>query len=266
MIRIAILILLFLSVLHAEAVEWPADGTAAPGKSGVEKTAPPAPSLESQLAECVRNFDDRGLDKLVDEATSELTQTPANANLQLLIAKSYLARCDLRRFKRKTMPIEKAEDKTLREHQAILAEQGVTYAEKAVALEPESSEAHRVLGELYIHEITGPIAAFRYGPKGKSHLESAMELDANNPEAKRAYGLMYLYNPPFNGGDRKKAASTFDQLGTAGGDDRVYVLAGRAYIELEQPQVAVDRLKKALEINPRNLEAQELLKQLGEQP
>ena len=217
---------------------------------------------ENRLKKAQQTFNDAELDRLIAENTPAADQKPDDFELQLLLAKVYLDRCDLRRFKRKTFDLERKEDKSLRNQQEELSQRGMVYGERATKLRPTSSEANRVVGELWIHQITGPITGLRFGPKGKSFIERAIELDAKNLEARRALGLMYLYNPPFNGGDKDKAAETFDQIAATGGDDRCYVLSARAYIKKDDPATAAQRLQKALEINPENVEATTLLKQL----
>jgi tetratricopeptide (TPR) repeat protein len=213
----------------------------------------------TRLEEAQRTFDDSALDRLITAITPTADSSLADFETQLLLSKVYLVRCDLRRFKRKTYEISKAENKSLREQQEELAKRGMVYAERAIALRPNSSEAHRVTGELWIHQITGPLTGFRFGPNGKDSIEKAIQLDPKNLEARRALGLMYLYNPPFNGGDKEKAAKTFDELSEAGGGDRCYVLAARAYLEKNDINAARSRLKRALELNPENVEAKKLL-------
>jgi len=215
-----------------------------------------------RLDEAQRTFDDSTLDRLIEEVKPLADQAVKQFEVQQLLSQVYLVRCDLRRFKRKSYEVSRKEDKALRNQQEELAKRGMVYSERAVALQPNSSEAHRVMGELWIHEITGPISGIRFGPKGKDEIEKAIQLDPQNLEARRALGLMYLYNPPFNGGDKDKAAETFDQLSEAGGGDRCYVLAARAYIEKDDPNRALIRLKRALELNPENLEAKTLLEQV----
>lgn len=227
-----------------------------------QPTDPQIDAWSRSLEAAQRSFDDSALDRLIQEAKRIADQSPERFEVQHLLSRVYLVRCDLRRFKRKTYDLSRKEDKALRKEQEELAKGGAVYAERAVALEPDSSEAHRVLGELWIHQITGPISGIRFGPKGKDSIEKAIQLDPQNLEARRALGLMYLYNPPFNGGDKDKAAETFDQLSEAGGGDRCYVLAARAYLEKEDPARARPRLQKALELNPDNLEAEFLLKEL----
>jgi TPR repeat protein len=217
---------------------------------------------ENRLTKARQTFDDAELDRLATEIAPVAEQRPDNLETQLLLAKVYLERCDLRRFKRKTFHLDRKEDKALRDQQETLSKQGMVYGSRATKLRPTSSEANRVVGELWIHQITGPISGLRFGPKGKSFIERAIELDKKNLEARRALGLMYLYNPPFNGGDKDKAAETFDQIASAGGDDRCYVLAARAYIKKDDPTTAAQRIKKGLEINPTNLEAIALLRQI----
>jgi len=231
---------------------------------GLERTIPDRTQadMEARYKNAVRNFDDHALADLIREATGVLQQKPNDYTTNLLVAKCYLARCDLRRSKRKTYDLKRSLGKSLRRQQAEMAETGLKYAEKAVEAEGKSSEAYRVEGELTIHRISGPIAGFRYGPKGKALIEKALELDPSNLEARRAIGLMYLYNPPFNGGNKKKAAETFDEVIKSGGDDRAYVLAARAYLKLKEKEIARERLTKALELNPRNLEAKALFMKL----
>jgi hypothetical protein len=257
--------------------DWPSDRQKQPSNPdtpppATKEAAPSSPQatgvqgFPERLAEAVKAFDDGALAKLLDEAI-QAASAKGDAESQLLAAKCYLARCDLRRFMRKSYDLEKKRDKELRNEDATLAAAGLVYAEKAVALAPNSSEAERVTGELYIHQITGPIAGFRYGPKGRQHIEKAIELDPRSAEARRAIGLMYLYNPSINGGDPDKAAKTFDNAIELGGDDRCYVLAGRAYVKIKKTGSARLRFLAALKINPKNLEAQELLKQVqGEAP
>lgn len=219
-------------------------------------------ACERRLSEAIRTFNDTELVKILEECQPKLSSRTTDFRAQIFIAKCYLARCDLRRFMRKTYDLERKRDKELREEDAVLGEIGVPFAERATTLDPGSSEAFRVLGELYIHQITGPITGFRFGPKGKQNIEKALELDPKNHEAKRAIGLMYLYNPPINGGDTQLAAQTFDQAIQLGGDDRAYVLSARAYIKLEDKPAAVQRLNKALSLNPSNLEAKALLEKI----
>lgn len=222
-------------------------------------------SPEARLQKAVRHFDDKALAVLIEELSGN-TSEETESKIQLLRAKCYLARCDLRRFMRKTYDLEKKQDKEYRQEEADLAEAGLAHALRALEFDPQSSEAQRVAGELHIHQITGPIAGFRHGPKGRTHVEKAIELDPKNPEAHRAIGLMYLYNPAINGGDPKKAAETFDSAVKMGGDDRAYVLAGRAYLKLEDLTTAKERFMAALKANPDNVEARELLKQMEGSP
>jgi Flp pilus assembly protein TadD len=258
-------VLFFLSgTVYAEDRQWPGP------EERPDTTSPQAPdtakkegmeSLDQRLSQAVRDFDDGALVKITEEAEA-LPGIPGSARGELFLAKCFLARCDLRRFMRKTYVLERKRDKELRKEDATLAEAGLVHAEAALSLEPRSSECHRVTGELHIHQITGPIAGFRYGPKGRQHIEQALEIDPKNAEARRAIGLMYLYNPAINGGDPKKAAATFDQAIQLGGDDRAYVLAGRAYRKIEDIETAKKRFQAALDTNPGNREAKELLSQL----
>jgi tetratricopeptide (TPR) repeat protein len=86
------------------------------------------------------------------------------------------------------------------------AEDGVAAAEKAAALNPNSSEAHRLkgnaLGELIPHVFAG---GMRYGRRSTAELDKAIELDPNNENAYVARATAYFFTPAAFGGSRDKA-------------------------------------------------------------
>src|SRR5207249_3600991 len=100
------------------------------------------------------------------------------------------------------------------------AQDGISAAEKAVALNPNSSEAHRLegdlLGELIPHTFMG---GMRLGKRAASELDKAIELDPRNANAHIGRAIGYYFTPATFGGSHSKA---------------------------------VDLLKKALEIDPEN--------------
>jgi len=86
------------------------------------------------------------------------------------------------------------------------AQDGVDAANKAVALNDKSSEAHRLegelLGELIPHVFAG---GMRYGPLSSKQLDRAIQLDPRNANAYVARGVNYFYTPSVFGGGHDKA-------------------------------------------------------------
>ena len=163
------------------------------------------------------------------------------------------------RNERNTLKLNSKEDKQRRVDQAGAATEGLPYAEKAVALaqsDADTAQAHRVLGELYSHLISGMVSGMRNGPKAKLHINRGLTLAPDNAECKRAIALMYLHNPPFNGGDVARAIKTFKECSTLAPESDIYpVLLAMAYRKAKEPENALKAARKALELNPRNADA-----------
>jgi tetratricopeptide (TPR) repeat protein len=86
------------------------------------------------------------------------------------------------------------------------AERGVAAAEKAVELNPRSSEAHQLLGDLLnqlIPHVFG--GGMRYGKRSTDVLDKAIELDPRNADAYVSRAISYYYTPESFGGSRQKA-------------------------------------------------------------
>ena len=86
------------------------------------------------------------------------------------------------------------------------AEGGVEAAEKAVELNPQSSEAHQLLGDLLnqlIPHVFG--GGMRYGKRSTDELDKAIELDPKNADAYVSRAISYYYTPESFGGSRQKA-------------------------------------------------------------
>jgi tetratricopeptide (TPR) repeat protein len=86
------------------------------------------------------------------------------------------------------------------------AEGGVAAAEKAVELNPQSSEAHQLLGDLLnqlIPHVFG--GGMRYGKRSTDELDKAIELDPKNADAYVSRAISYYYTPESFGGSRQKA-------------------------------------------------------------
>ncbi len=107
---------------------------------------------------------------------------------------------------------------------AAAAEDGIHAAERAVALQGNVAENHRILGTLCGQVIPADLLlAMRYGRCALDSIKKAIELDPKSSDAylSRAVGNYYL-PPAFGGG----------------------------------PEVAVQDLRKAIQLNPKSADAQ----------
>jgi tetratricopeptide (TPR) repeat protein len=86
------------------------------------------------------------------------------------------------------------------------AEAGVAAAEKAVTLDPNSSDAHQLLGDLLsqlIPHVYG--GGMRYGKRATDELDRAIELNPKNINAYVSRAISYYYSPDSFGGSKPKA-------------------------------------------------------------
>jgi len=190
---------------------------------------------------------------------AQATDSPGDYSAQYAAAESFRLWATWLRNERNTLKLNSKEDKQRRVDQAAEATAGLPYAEKAVALariDADSAQAHRVLGELYSHLISGMVSGIRNGPKAKLHINRGLALAPDNAECKRAIALMYLHNPPFNGGDVPRAVKTFTECSTLAPNSDIYpVLLAMAYRKAKEPENALKAARKALELNPKNADA-----------
>lgn len=170
------------------------------------------------------------------------------------------------RNERNTRTLSSKENKTRRTQQADEATRGIPYAERAVELaqtDADAAQAHRVLGELYSHLISGMISGMRNGPKAKSHINRGLALAPGNTECKRAIALMYLHNPSFNGGDVPRAIKTFAFCAAEVPESDIYpVLLAMAYRKAKKTELALSAAKMALDMNPSNADARAMVSAL----
>jgi Flp pilus assembly protein TadD len=90
------------------------------------------------------------------------------------------------------------------------AKEGLAAAERAVALDQQSSEAHQLVGEslnLLIPHVFG--GGMRYGKHAVDEMDKAIQLDPTNPRACVSRAISYYYTPEAFGGAKNKA---FDLL------------------------------------------------------
>jgi cytochrome c-type biogenesis protein CcmH/NrfG len=132
------------------------------------------------------------------------------------------------------------------------AEDGVAAAEKAVALDANSSEAHRLLGdalgELIPHAFAG---GMRYGRRSTAELDKAIELDPKNANAYIGRAISYFFTPSAFGGDRDKAGEMLKKaIALDPVSDTAHIWLAQVYLSAGQREQALKEANEAKRINP----------------
>lgn len=132
------------------------------------------------------------------------------------------------------------------------AEDGVAAAEKAVALNPNSSEAHQLLGDLLnqlIPHVFG--GGMRYGARATDEIEKALELNPKNVDALVSRAIIYYYTPDKFGGSRQKAFEMLEKaVGIDAKADSPRIWLAFFYLGAKKNQEAFKHISVAREINP----------------
>jgi tetratricopeptide (TPR) repeat protein len=144
------------------------------------------------------------------------------------------------------------------------AEDGVEAAKKATELDPKSSEARRLrgdlLGTLIPHVFAG---GMRYGRESTSEIEKAIELDPNNVNAYIARAVSYFYTPSAFGGSHEKAVEMLKKaVSLDSTSDTAHIWLARVYLEDGKRNDARGEINEALRLNPQRGFAQSVYKQV----
>lgn len=131
------------------------------------------------------------------------------------------------------------------------AQAGVDAANKAVALNDKSSEAHRLhgelLGEMIPHVFVGGV---RYGPLSSKQLDKAIELDPRNANAYVARGVNYFYTPPAFGGGHDKAIAMLNKaIEVDSTSDTAHLWLAFIYLETENFDASFQEITESRRIN-----------------
>ncbi|MGH9378797.1 MAG: TRAP transporter TatT component family protein [Terriglobia bacterium] len=151
------------------------------------------------------------------------------------------------------------------------AEAGVAAARKAVQLDPNSSPAHWLMGDMLKQLI--PLVfggGMRYGPESNRQVEKAIQLDPKNANAYITRAVSYYYMPAMFGGDKQKAVEFFrkaidlDPSSDAAATAHIWL----AQFDLAQAKQreAAQEIQSALKIDPQRLLAQQLQQQVADAP
>lgn len=149
--------------------------------------------------ESARDRQDRAaLEKQISELSAAAQKTPhdAEAQYRVALASSYLAEVSL-----------ELRDKNQAER---VAESGIQFAERAIALNPKIAEYHRVLGTLCGQVVPANLlSAFSYGKRAREAIDKALELDPKSSQAYLARGVGNYYLPDALGGGISLAIPDF---------------------------------------------------------
>lgn len=133
------------------------------------------------------------------------------------------------------------------------AEAGVRDAEKAVSLNPNNADYHRVLGTLCGQTIPagGLVSALAYGKRAKEALDKAVQMDPKSARAHVAHGVGFYYLPTSFGGGPENAIKDYKQaIALDPKDAEAYLWLGIAYAKQHQNPQAREALTKSLQLDP----------------
>ena len=134
----------------------------------------------------------------------------------------------------------------------MTAQAGIAIAEKAVKLNPESSEAHQLLGSMLgelIPYVFG--GGMRYGSRSEKEIETAIKLNPKNSDAYVTRAISYLYTPAAFGGSRDKAFEMLHKAVEANpSSETPHIWLAQSYLETGKRDDAKREINEALRLNP----------------
>lgn len=167
--------------------------------------------------------------KAIDALQVAAAKDPRNAEVQLLLAKSYLE---------------------LQEHDAAIRS-----AERAVVIDPENSRYHEWLGKAYGEKADHAVffSAISLAKKTHKEFEMAVELDGRNFSARQALIEFDCSAPGMVGGGEDKAQPHIKELAEMDAAEGRYA-AGNCRRQKKDFAAADEEFTKALESHPKSAE------------
>jgi len=208
--------------------------------SAVILPAVPQGQPDTRAAIAARNSNDvAALRRLISEA-QEGAEREKTAHAYQTLAQLDLWLCEIGNTRNDNKLIKHA------------AEDAASAAEKAVALDSNSSEAHRLegesLGQLIPHVFAG---GPRLGPRSTRELDRAIELDPKNPNAYIARAYNYFFTPKSFGGDKQKAAEMLQKaIELDPNSDTAHVWLAQVDLALGRKQDALREIDTARQLDP----------------
>jgi tetratricopeptide (TPR) repeat protein len=141
------------------------------------------------------------------------------------------------------------------------ADAGISFAEKAIELQPKNAENYRVLATLCGQVVpANPLGGMSYGKRAKEAINKALELNPKSPEVHLAEGVGNYYLPAMFGGGPDLAAKNFNEaiaLDPKSAD--AYLWLGLTFRKLHKNPEARQAFAKSLELNPHRIWAKDQL-------
>jgi tetratricopeptide (TPR) repeat protein len=199
--------------------------------------------------EVARDKQDRAaLTEMAGQAAAAAAKSPNDAEAQYRAA---LANCYLAE-----VAIELRDRKAGRQ----IAEQGIRFAEKTVAMKPGNAEYYRVLGTLYGQAITDIMSGLSYGPKAKDAINKAVEKAPKSSMMYVARGVGNYYVPAQLGGGAKLSIPDFQKaIELDPGNAEAWLWLGLSLRKENRDPEARQAFAKSLELNPNRLWAKQQL-------
>jgi Tfp pilus assembly protein PilF len=198
--------------------------------------------------EKARDAQDRpALDKLAAQLAAQAKATDAASQYKLALAESYVAEVAI-----------EVRDKNAA-HNA--AEAGIDAARKAVAINGNSAEYHRLLGTLCGQAISANfMQGMKYGHCAQDEVNKALQLDPKSSVNYLARGVGNYYLPPTFGGGLDLAVKDFlkaAELDPQSAEPQLWL--GLAYRKQNKNADARKAFQKAMELNPSRVWAKQQL-------
>jgi tetratricopeptide (TPR) repeat protein len=199
--------------------------------------------------EVARDKQDRAaLTELAAQAGGAAAKAPNDPEVQYRAA---LANCYLAE-----VAIELRDRKAGRQ----IAEQGIRFAEKSVALKPGNAEYYRLLGTLYGQAVTDIMSGLTYGPKAKDAINKAVEKAPKSSLMYVARGVGNYYVPAQLGGGAKLSIPDFQKaIELDAGNAEAWLWLGLSLRKENRDVEARQAFAKSLEINPNRVWAKQQL-------
>ncbi len=135
--------------------------------------------------------------------------------------------------------------------------------DKSINQNPNNAELYVQKGDILgqLTELSEPMDKMVYGMQIGKVFEKALEVDPENIGGHIGRGAVRFFTPEAFGGDLKGALSDFQFVLDKDPDNvQTHIFMGMVYQRQEQKDKALTHLQKAIELDPDNKQAQDLLK------
>jgi tetratricopeptide (TPR) repeat protein len=141
-----------------------------------------------------------------------------------------------------------------------IAEQGIRFAEKTVALKPANAEYYRLLGTLYGQAVTDIMSGLTYGPKAKDAINKAVEKAPRSSMVYVARGVGNYYVPAQLGGGARLSIPDFQKaIELDPKNAEAWLWLGLSLRKENRDAEARQAFAKSLELNPNRVWAKQQL-------